>query len=907
MYKFNQNVQIFFVVLAGNGVKRTNPKTNQWVSPRRSLVQTSDACPVGKETVWRRTPTDLSLAVSIPLCNGDLMPLSGTAEHETLLHHCLFPLSQRRTFRVASALLESLQEAPAGRCRNTSLMTHHVSPRPAKKSCAKKPMSSGNPSQAADVGGERFCAVCNKIVKFGRGGSANWEPHLRSADHIKNAKEAENSGSSRQITSFFTARPRAPPAPRPIAAEVPPSASTSLAIDVDELPDFPAISDQSIPAAAADLGEVLLSRLRVAISNGRARMTYNLKSHIERIHPGANLVAYKSYYSKHPNEKIELKRISKAKTRTRRKKAITFRISEEHSTQSVLGNGFLQADSGALSDEEDANIDQDEYNNAQDDNDDQADNCSSSDFPSRVAEDSNDEMDSSEPPTLEQAPIFAPSGYLSNSAAPYGGSANVPSSSRMNNLPPDLGGRSSHDTAQMTASPPNQYPQSSYRTAPYGSSPTIPRLPPGTPEVPSAVPTIQAMTPVHATATPGQSTDNFSNMSTPVISDSIPLTENNSGLTPMDPDPQIDEENDSGKRVRRVPRPKRSRKQAILSDDEKDCDDPDCTETGDLETITCSGPACTSKFHLCCRGLKKKPTGAWYCDGFCRENAGGRARIDGDDAWESRLIVYRFFLWVPLESLSDQRVICSMPEVPNTYYSVHRICPCVILLLRSMSGQIENQIISTSQTAMSTSRFGLCCPAPALQATVPPEIVKSQDVHVWNTGSRAQNQDFIYVKFLPPTLCGPHAPTSENAALPMSADEAAVVLRSTCAVQTCEKTLKTFPLEPPFKLSSARASGPHDTEYSHEKCGHAHLHEGGAAIDSFFGHVVKFLLPAHIVHGPSTELGPAGDHPVSTRTSPLGLILISKAALLAFILVLTLAARVDAWILIPRPRLSSQI
>jgi hypothetical protein len=118
----------------------------------------------------------------------------------------------------------------------------------------------------------------------------------------------------------------------------------------------------------------------------------------------------------------------------------------------------LQADSGALSDEEDANIVQDEYNNAQDDNDDQADNDSSSDFSSRVAEDSNDEMDSSEPPTSEQA--FAPSRYLSNPAVPYGillflrgavgvlacflgGSANVPSSSRMNNLPPDLGGRSS--------------------------------------------------------------------------------------------------------------------------------------------------------------------------------------------------------------------------------------------------------------------------------------------------------------------------------------------------------------------------------------------------------------------------------------------------------------------------------
>ncbi|KAJ7237670.1 hypothetical protein C8J57DRAFT_1246964 [Mycena rebaudengoi] len=216
---------------------------------------------------------------------------------------------------------------------------------------------------------------------------------------------------------------------------------------------------------------------------------------------------------------------------------------------------FLQADSGALSDEEDANIVQDEYNNAQDDNDDQADNDSSSDFSSRVAEDSNDEMDSSEPPTSEQAPIFAPSGYLSNPAVPYGILLFL------------RGAVGSYDTTFAV-----KYP-----------------------EVPSAVPTIQAMTPVHATATrapPGQSTDNFSNMSTPVISNLIPLAENNSGLTPMDPDPQTDEENDSGKRVRRVPCPKRSRKQAILSDDEKDCDDPDCTETGDLETITCSGPAC---------------------------------------------------------------------------------------------------------------------------------------------------------------------------------------------------------------------------------------------------------------------------------------------------------------------------
>ncbi|KAJ7244594.1 hypothetical protein C8J57DRAFT_1242920 [Mycena rebaudengoi] len=204
---------------------------------------------------------------------------------------------------------------------------------------------------------------------------------------------------------------------------------------------------------------------------------------------------------------------------------------------------------------------------------------------------------------------------------------------------------------------------------------------------------------------------------------------------------------------------------------------------------------------------------------------------------------------------------------------------------------------------MSISSFGLRCPAPAPQAAVPHQIV--QVVHARKTGSRAQ-QDCVYVKFLPPIRCGPHAPTSENAALPMSADEAAVVLRSTfavqactSAVQACQKTFKIFPLKPPLKLSSARASGLHDMGSSHEKRGHVDRHQGGAATDSFLGHLIKFFLPTHSVHGPSTELGPAGSHPASTLTSPLGLILITKAVFISSLLfVLTSATRVDIhWIL----------
>ncbi|KAJ7241775.1 hypothetical protein C8J57DRAFT_1477644 [Mycena rebaudengoi] len=106
----------------------------------------------------------------------------------------------------------------------------------------------------------------------------------------------------------------------------------------------------------------------------------------------------------------------------------------------------------------------------------------------------------------------------------------------------------------------------------------------------------------------------------------LPSADRSAGFPTLDPDVSSDDEEDSGKRKRCTGHSRKRQHQVILSDDEKDCDDPGCAETGDLETIACSGPACTSKFHLCCRGLKKKPTGAWFCDDFCRENAGGRAR-----------------------------------------------------------------------------------------------------------------------------------------------------------------------------------------------------------------------------------------------------------------------------------------
>ncbi|KAJ6580274.1 hypothetical protein B0H10DRAFT_1962611 [Mycena sp. CBHHK59/15] len=96
---------------------------------------------------------------------------------------------------------------------------------------------------------------------------------------------------------------------------------------------------------------------------------------------------------------------------------------------------------------------------------------------------------------------------------------------------------------------------------------------------------------------------------------------------------QADEEHKVPHRARCVPR-KRAFTQAILSDDEKDCDEPGCEEFGELGIIQCDGPACDAKFHLCCRGLSKQPATSWYCDDYCRENAGARRRANGGERSE---------------------------------------------------------------------------------------------------------------------------------------------------------------------------------------------------------------------------------------------------------------------------------
>ncbi|KAJ6583639.1 hypothetical protein B0H10DRAFT_2096937 [Mycena sp. CBHHK59/15] len=67
---------------------------------------------------------------------------------------------------------------------------------------------------------------------------------------------------------------------------------------------------------------------------------YNLKTHIQTVHPSAKVANYKSYYDLAQGEEIELKRISTTKKRKSSKKKINFRISPQHSTEVALGEFF---------------------------------------------------------------------------------------------------------------------------------------------------------------------------------------------------------------------------------------------------------------------------------------------------------------------------------------------------------------------------------------------------------------------------------------------------------------------------------------------------------------------------------------------------------------------------------------
>ncbi|KAJ6550561.1 hypothetical protein B0H10DRAFT_2379639 [Mycena sp. CBHHK59/15] len=64
---------------------------------------------------------------------------------------------------------------------------------------------------------------------------------------------------------------------------------------------------------------------------------YNLEYHIRTVHPTANFSNYESHYALADGEELALKTFSTQKKRKSSKKAVKFRISEEHSTEAALG------------------------------------------------------------------------------------------------------------------------------------------------------------------------------------------------------------------------------------------------------------------------------------------------------------------------------------------------------------------------------------------------------------------------------------------------------------------------------------------------------------------------------------------------------------------------------------------
>jgi hypothetical protein len=79
-------------------------------------------------------------------------------------------------------------------------------------------------------------------------------------------------------------------------------------------------------------------RCPICRDNAEPIWKYNLRSHIERVHPTATLDDYKEEFKLHPDERARLKTLFQKKSRRTRtkKQVIDINISEAHSTRRAL-------------------------------------------------------------------------------------------------------------------------------------------------------------------------------------------------------------------------------------------------------------------------------------------------------------------------------------------------------------------------------------------------------------------------------------------------------------------------------------------------------------------------------------------------------------------------------------------
>ncbi|KAJ6617827.1 hypothetical protein B0H10DRAFT_1948012 [Mycena sp. CBHHK59/15] len=234
---------------------------------------------------------------------------------------------------------------------------------------------------------EQYCNVCNKNINLGNGGGP---AHVENVANVKKTRPITNYFSSKPAVASTSTPSTTPASSNSVPISDPtPSASTSriiddsiqiylhtrwIQIDMSADPCGFCVGTQShcsivlVKRKGTD-GAIRIDQTRsrcpnltnlplesAAKSSERSPCTnrpmvcpvspcpdikwkYGLQSHIRTIHPTANLSNYRSYYALAEGEEITLKTISTTKKCKSSKKAITFKISPDHSTEAALGMG----------------------------------------------------------------------------------------------------------------------------------------------------------------------------------------------------------------------------------------------------------------------------------------------------------------------------------------------------------------------------------------------------------------------------------------------------------------------------------------------------------------------------------------------------------------------------------------
>ncbi|KAJ6612497.1 hypothetical protein B0H10DRAFT_1952291 [Mycena sp. CBHHK59/15] len=284
---------------------------------------------------------------------------------------------------------------------------------------------------------------------------------------------------------------------------------------------------------------------------------------------GTNLASYKTHYVLAHGEEVALRELFTRPRRKSTKKVINFRISNEHSTEATLGEFSRQPD--------DINP-----------------------YPAPLSRSLTPENHEDSASTL--CPIF-----------PLEEEEELPSASTLMGTSHGLNQSADSDMrVEVSVAPMETTVHTENPSSSSGQASDITETRQSTGQQPSATPQVRPKPRMIAKKP---------QVETQVDDEPMPVAVPE---LPTEPHPL------STHKSARVSKP--SKRRIVLSEDEEGdlcCTSPDCTMTGDLPMVACLGPACQSRVHLCCIGIKAKPNTLpeeWFCDDECRENAGGRRK-----------------------------------------------------------------------------------------------------------------------------------------------------------------------------------------------------------------------------------------------------------------------------------------